>query len=348
MSALLMLVHFVLREDSSNKEAAGEALLSLRGVAASPSCHSLTALAFWLGGNHAAASSESDRAVLAAQKLKSASQESEPCLAAALALAYYVRGEVRRGALARGEAANRSFEWVDDLKRADKENPSSIRLSSLSLQAAVSQHVTPAKQAQVANALLDVFEVLSICMAPPPSPVDASLTDAQWASQLDSIASLLTYFPSAADVMAALGVPRSECPRDITAAAVGLEQILRDERLGRLRGVAQRMDESDPCHGHVSRPPSTNSAPTPTPTRRDGEDRLAKLTGDPDGPQESSSRTSAAPKLFRRYTTSTEAEILRTNQSRSFMYQKSRTESASAAPPRQFPRFRSFSSALVD
>ena len=335
LASLLRTAQFVLSSDRSCKTGLSDIHASVTGLARSPDAYCIQAICSWLADDRMRAISEAEGAIAAAQRLK----DSTGC-AAGLALSFFVRGEVRRGVLARGEASARSFEWVDDLRRADKENPSILHLSSLSMQAAFSQGASTSKQAQAAMTLISVFEALGMTtFALDESSRDvAAATDHDWAAQLDSMTSLLTYFPTAAELMDELAVQ----PEPMTTSNIPIEKMTSDERFNRLRLLAAQTGNGADCESNPFSGRSPGQSARPPQTQNDS------LESSTPKPTQCSPRAEAAgeqipqPKLFRRYTTSTEAEMLRTQQSRSFVYQ--RTSSGATHTPRQFPRWRSNSS----
>ncbi len=367
LAALLELLRFCVRDDDSHRRASLDAALAqLRRAPASSVGHAIAALCLWFGGDAAAAASEAEKAVHAAQKEKDG--DTPEVAAASLALALYVRGEARRAVVARGDGAPRSFEWVDDLKRADRENPipAVVRLSAQSLQAAVAvPKATPAKLAQVATTILTVFDELGLDLPCRGTDAPQLPTDAEWAAHLDGVASLLTYFPTAASFLAGLGLPGGAAHVALHDVAA-LDKHLRDERLGKLRSMALQIEQEPRCSVHVAGGNSAKGAaarasPPPEPGSSDKQmchnaekkqfrtqhrqaDPMAapdRSATPPTAPQSSSGSRPAAPMFFRRYTSATEADKLRTRQSRSFMYQR---PDAAGTTPRQFTRFRSFSS----
>jgi hypothetical protein len=342
VSAFFQLICFVLREDCSQKGPANSIALSLQSLAPTPATHALLALTLWLAGDVKCAAAESEKAVQTALKA------AQPSAAAAVAFAFYVRGEVRRGVLAQGDGSSRSFEWAEDLRRADKENPSPAgpRLSSLSLQAATSANLTPARQTQAALSLLAVFQAVGFAAVMPPvvAPEQSSLSDSDWASHLESMALLLTYFPTASELLAAFGVSSSFDCEEISALSSSLSQLLRDDRMQRLALLASRVND-EACPSRHPFPTTTGSIP-----RRGAEDSPklrethAPAEGSPRRESTPNASSSAVPKMIRRFSAATEAELLRTQQRRSFWHSRP----VSAAASRPYSRSFSFSKSPVD
>lgn len=331
LSAFFMLLSFVLREDWSQKSAASSVTAALRSLAPSPGTHALLALSLLLSGDLSGAAAEAETAVSTALK----------AAPAAVAFAFYARGEVRRGVLAQGNGSSRSFEWAEDLRRADKENPcpTVLRLSSVSLQAATSASITPARQTQAAVSLLAVFQAVGFkAIEPPPAaPQEGTAglfqSDSDWASHLDSMALLLTYFPCASELVAAFGVSLSaEDDAEVHGLSSSLSQLLRDDRMQRLALFASRLsDETCPSRqpfpasrpsrdadAQTRRPPHTDVSP------RNESTRISKSSCHP-------LSSATVPKMIRRVSAATEAEMLRTQQQKSFWY--SRPSSAASARP---------------